>query len=1116
MNINHIEHLLRRVFNMKNASFLLMLVVTLFAAAVFADDADIAERKAAYDQLNNTEHKAIISVHNDTIAVQLDDADGQFNIGKWVGSTTLTYAYPSAPWSSWTCFVIDGTHYSNDFGGFPDPSGSSTLAGGAVAHPFTIIPHSGDSSYIYGGWTQSGLDIYQTLMPVYIEHDTFIDAFIFIKYNVTNTSAVSHTLGIILQLDTMIDWNDAAELATIWGYSGIEEDWVYDSMPPWWFAYRDYPVPPTGTITAMGILDGFDAVRPNRFAVGSWPSFNSFGTWTYTVSGAPYGDSSVLYWWGIDTLAPGDTMVAATYYGIGHPFIEGDFSLVVDDVDVANCVYTPNPFNFFAMFTNSSAMVMDSVMIHLDLPAGLVSISGATDTILTGGEHLGSFASGVMSWDIEIVTPPASDSIRVWVTSTSVDDTFEAWYVLSIPLIGMPPQGSLIEPTNLAWTTCDNQEILLDFTSENGMSDDDITFALNGTLIDLTDPHLSWEGDTLLRYTPSPVWSDGDTVGWSLVAAVDAVGCSLIAPVYGEFFVDLTPPVAENEWPEDGQVLGTTDIPLIWVELYDILREVDPASILFTINGTIYDITDSELEYRNDSLFFDPVDAGMVFEDGDTVCISIDSVTDVAPDYCDVNEMDSYEWCFYFNIIDIWMPDTQLCPPGDTFDIPVYCEDITGLGITQLDITVRVIGSILEPVGINTAGTVTAPWALSFGGTENTVHITGSGTELTGGGVLFYLRFYVPTSGSEGAYSPLEFVDATFNSGALSSKPIDGFATVCFTTHLWTNDILFFVGEQNRKVLTFGCTPTATDGYNPGLDIQYIPTPAGRVDGWFDIDDPLYPVIDKLNRDIRAPEPVPIVWTGYAGCPGVGEVEVLWSPGHFPDGEVTLYYTDDGVDYVIDMRHNDRCSFTDEIDFVIVYDQPEIGRVEMVVCPGWNLISFPFIANVGVTIPDAVPTSITPGYWFNNETRTYEIVYNAEPGKGYWVYCTEPDTFLVAGMLVDYAELNVGRGWNLVGTPWESSGTIPVSDMEVVPDVLIGSNIWGWDGCGAGAYFAPTDLAVGQGYWVLCSGTGLLSIEGDSTVTKVMPVFEPGWVLEMQLGDMPFAIGIDNLSLIHI
>jgi len=1087
----------------------IILSLIIAITALFGDYEGYAARKA--QMAPGFENKAILSAQNDTIKVQLDDIDGQFNIGKRVGNVTLTYAFPSSPWSSWTVLYIDGVPYSSDFGAGTNPTGSVQLGSGSVTFPFSIVPHSGDSSYIHGGWWQDSVSLYQTLMPVYVEHDTFKDAFIYIKYQAINHGPSSHVIGIMLQLDTMLDSNDAAELTTVWSSADIEDSWEADSVPPWWYAWETGPpLASPSDVMAMGILDGFDAVKPDKFAVGSWGNFHN-ALWGYSTTGTTYWDSAVLYWWGLDTIAPGDTLVGATYYGIGHPFMSGDFTFVVDEIEVENCVYSPNPFDFFVLFTNSSAAALNNPEIHIDLPTGLVLATGSEDTLLNSGSPLSSFSSATMSWDIAIAGPPVGDSIRVWVTSSSTADTFEAWYILSLPDIGPPPEAFAITPIDSAWTTCADQNIAMEFYVDNGLATgSDINFNLNGSPMNLTDTELSWIDDTLW-YVPSSNWSDGDIVSWGLLGAVDEVGCSLVTPVYGSFNVDISPPIAENEWPEDGAVLGTTDIPEVWVELYDVIRSVDESSIVFVCQDDTFDISSTELSYLNDSLFFDLDAAGIELADGDTLCLEIVSAADPIPDYCEPNVMDSYDWCFSVNVIDLWLPDTHLCPPGDTFDIPVYIQDVTGLGIEQVEISIDFFDEIIQPIGLELGGSICSGWSsMSHTISDNNINVEGSGTELVGGGVLFYIKFFVPTVGAEGSYSILDFQEATFNDGELNSKAIDGFTTVCFSNHIWTNDIVFTAGEQNRRVLTFGATSSGSDNYDAGLDIQAIPPPGSHVDGYFDLADPAYPFITELIRDIKNSDELPITWTGYAGAPGTGEVTVLWNPGHFPDGSIYMTYIDDGITKNVDMRHNDRVTFEDETEFTIVYDQPEIGMYEIQTCVGWNLLSFPFVPNGTINIEDAIPGAITSGYAFDPISRSYRIMDSIEPGVGFWVYCTEAATFRVAGMLIDEVDATVYPGWNLVGVPYKATGLVPMTSMALDPDVLVTGNIFGFDACGTGAYYSPSDFEVGQGYWMLASGESHLTISGDSTLSKLRIIPEPEWTLKLDLNDDNLIIGIDD------
>ncbi len=199
-----------------------------------ADDID-AERYSAWKAaFNGGEGTKALLTHNDYIAVQLDNTVdiGRFNIGTWPAGECLTYVYPEDPWSSWVILRVDGASYKAPGGG---PSVSSLVPlTGMGAFSVRTWPTDTDSNYIYGGWSVPGhscIRIYQWLQPIILEYPGYSTGSILIKYIVVNTCSECHDLGVLLQLDTDIAGNDAAELATIRGYTGIEEDfWNCDTV----------------------------------------------------------------------------------------------------------------------------------------------------------------------------------------------------------------------------------------------------------------------------------------------------------------------------------------------------------------------------------------------------------------------------------------------------------------------------------------------------------------------------------------------------------------------------------------------------------------------------------------------------------------------------------------------------------------------------------------------------------------------------------------------------------------------------------------------------------------------------------------------------------------------
>ena len=124
-----------------------------------------------------------------------------------------------------------------------------------------------------------------------------------IQYGLVNEGTSARQVGVFLQMDTMVDGNDAAPLSTSYGYSAVEQEFGPSNMPTFWQAFEEGPTQSADRLVAQGTLVGPGAVAPDRFVVGSWGRLDDV-IWDYTVSGSGYGDSAVGLWWNRQSLAP--------------------------------------------------------------------------------------------------------------------------------------------------------------------------------------------------------------------------------------------------------------------------------------------------------------------------------------------------------------------------------------------------------------------------------------------------------------------------------------------------------------------------------------------------------------------------------------------------------------------------------------------------------------------------------------------------------------------------------------------------------------------------------------------------------------------------------------------
>jgi len=547
------------MINWRNSVHWIGVFIFLLSGLLFADRySDWKEALAPED-----DSKAIIDVHNDYIAVQLDDEDGQFNIGTWPAEVTLLYAFPSDPWSSWTIVRIDGVSHTNDdsHGGFPAPPLM------AVTDPFGIVSHSGDSSYIEGGWTVGAIDITQVLMPVYLYNSTDTTGTIFIHYTITNNDTENHTVGVLLQMDTMVDTHDDAPLSTVYGYAAVEQDFYGPSaIPAYWTACTDPPPPLPSTICAQGYLTGYDAVAPDRFAVGSWGAFNDV-VWDYSISSTAYWDSAVLIWWYEVMLAPGESWEVATYYGLGLP----------EEITPEVTIIEPDSFMY-------SACSNQQIIIEIWDDSG---IQEETIELNVNGLVYTTYSS-----EIEWVSPylyftpsvPFENGDTVTVILVHAEDffgnsidpvTWDFYMDLEGPYIHdfNPPEGNLVYDT----LTAVSLRITDDLT---GLNEGSVLASISGILtpsyagtFTLMEPGISWDGELLTYYPESAAvsWTLDDTITVSVVRATDSPDLCDPNPLQEPssfWFVmaddDTLPPIFNNyfvdAWPDENPFYIECDI----------------------------------------------------------------------------------------------------------------------------------------------------------------------------------------------------------------------------------------------------------------------------------------------------------------------------------------------------------------------------------------------------------------------------------------------------------------------------------------------------------------------------------------------------------------------------
>ncbi len=129
--------------------------------------------------------------------------------------------------------------------------------------------------------------------------------------------------------------------------------------------------------------------------------------------------------------------------------------------------------------------------------------------------------------------------------------------------------------------------------------------------------------------------------------------------------------------------------------------------------------------------------------------------------------------------INVSFPGT-VGPAGDTLDIPIWVDDLTGSEILGFGLTVKADTTVIVPLAALTEGTIASSWGVpTFNVIQDSIKIGIGGIDpLAGGGTLLFIRYAVNPKASVDDTSILHFADFLFNEGTPSNITNDGLFVV--------------------------------------------------------------------------------------------------------------------------------------------------------------------------------------------------------------------------------------------------------------------------------------------------------------------------------------------------
>jgi len=282
-----------------------------------------------------TENSAanVINIQNNNIGLNFADDTFGFNMGTSylysVPSEPLTFDYPGTSElldplclsTTHSVINVDGNLYD-----FYDCPVVGTVTSG--------------SNYVSVTKQAAGGDIQVNLMMSLVNNPAInspVDT-VKIKYTLTNYSAVAHTVGVRLELDTKVLDQDGAIISTDNGITTLATTTAwYKSLGQipanWWdFNSSPYSIPPPELVgRGYTYNNPYDeaATMPDIMEVANWEMVNGDAQWSgETIGDGLSGpdDSAVVFWWcngdgdlssGF-TLNPGASISFVTYYGLNE------------------------------------------------------------------------------------------------------------------------------------------------------------------------------------------------------------------------------------------------------------------------------------------------------------------------------------------------------------------------------------------------------------------------------------------------------------------------------------------------------------------------------------------------------------------------------------------------------------------------------------------------------------------------------------------------------------------------------------------------------------------------------------------------------------------------------
>jgi hypothetical protein len=281
----------------------------------------------------------------------------------------------------------------------------------------------------------------------------------------------------------------------------------------------------------------------------------------------------------------------------------------------------------------------------------------------------------------------------------------------------------------------------------------------------------------------------------------------------------------------------------------------------------------------------------------------------------------------------------------------------------------------------------------------------------------------------------------------------------------WSVPIRLLLHEQTA-VQVFGVHPDAGDGFDTGLDVLAPPPPPDGISCYFEC--PADPQV-HLQTDLRNPEfdadSNEIVWTLILEADGPSTLS--WDPFTLPPrGLFTLQSNSGSVS--VNMRRQSSVTLENTQTVLIRFSLHTSVGFDFS-RQGWHMASLPVIPDNN-QVADLFPNLMgDQAYEWNPLQGEYVPVSELLSGHGYWLPVQNPLSVEISGEPLDFLELGLQPGWNMIGAPFD------IGSVQADPADAVSYQFIEWDNAN-NSYMVVQELLATHAYWVYATSECVLII----------------------------------------